>query len=131
MAIMAAAVADFRVTQQTKGKVKKEQLPEQLEMEPTPDILKHLGQQKKGEQLLVGFALEAEDGKQNAQKKLKSKNLDFIVLNSLQQEEGGFESDLNEVTFLDASGETRQLPLQTKYAVAQEIIKKIVTLIKE
>ena len=92
-------------------------------------IAKALGQMKKEGQVMIGFALETNDEENHAKEKLRKKNLDFIVLNSLQDEGAGFRHNTNKVTFIDQEGETR-FPLKSKKEVARDIVNKLVTIIK-
>lgn len=126
VAICSAAVADYTPKQVFSGKMKKKEQSLTIELEPTKDILKTLGQNK-GEKIVVGFALESSNEIENAKKKLSSKNLDFIVLNSLNDKGAGFEYATNKVTLIDKDTIT-PLPLKTKKEVAKDIINKIVTL---
>lgn len=127
VAICSAAVADYTPKQVFSGKMKKKEQSLTIELEPTKDILKTLGQNK-GEKIVVGFALESSNEIKNAKKKLSSKNLDFIVLNSLNDKGAGFEYATNKVTLIDKDTIT-PLPLKTKKEVAKDIINKIVTLL--
>ena len=96
-----------------------------IEMTTTTDIAATLGKFKRADQKLIGFALETHDEMQNAQKKLQSKNLDMIVLNSLQDTGAGFGTDTNKVTFLYPNGQIKNLPLISKEEVADEIIDSL------
>jgi phosphopantothenoylcysteine decarboxylase/phosphopantothenate--cysteine ligase len=120
--IMAAAVADYRPAIQAVEKIKKSEATTSVVLEKTTDILAALGAVKKPHQLLVGFALETENEEANALAKMKAKNTDFIVLNSLKDAGAGFGVDTNQVTVFAASGEKKLIPLQSKEAVASEII---------
>jgi phosphopantothenoylcysteine decarboxylase/phosphopantothenate--cysteine ligase len=91
----------------------------------TTDIAATLGKCKRGDQKIIGFALETHDEMQNAQKKLHSKNLDMIVLNSLQDAGAGFGTDTNKVSLLFSNGATKNLPLMSKEEVADKIIDNI------
>ena len=84
---------------------------------------------KKQNQVMVGFALETNDEENHAKEKLQKKNLDFIVLNSLQDDGAGFQHDTNKITLIDQGGETR-FPLKTKREVAKDIVDKLVTILK-
>jgi phosphopantothenoylcysteine decarboxylase/phosphopantothenate--cysteine ligase len=125
--ILCAAVADFTPTTPALHKIKKQpgQTCMTIDMTTTNDIAATLGQQKHEKQLLVGFALETQDELQNAQRKLQSKNLDMIVLNSLQDKGAGFGTDTNKVTFVYPNGTIKNLPLISKEEVADEIINNI------
>ena len=128
-AILCAAVADFTPATVAENKIKREGNRLTLELEPTQDIAKALGQMKKEGQVMIGFALETNDEENHAKEKLRKKNLDFIVLNSLQDEGAGFRHNTNKVTFIDQEGETR-FPLKSKKEVARDIVNKLVTIIK-
>lgn len=127
IAILAAAVADFRPEEQAPQKIKKQ--PGQNRMELTlvenPDIAAALGQIKKEGQQLIGFALETDNELENAKAKLVRKNLDMIVLNSLNDQGAGFGYDTNKVTLICSNGTQKNYPLLTKEAVAQIIIDNI------
>ena len=126
-AILCAAVADFTpaVTSDTKIKRKGEIT---ITLKPNPDIAASLGATKRPDQRMVGFALETNDEFSNAQDKLKRKNLDFIVLNSLRDEGAGFGYDTNKVTLIDSKG-SQELPLLSKKDVAKAIISKLAGLL--
>ena len=126
IAILSAAVADYRPSVVSDTKIKKKDNNLELYLEPTTDILATLGQQKTN-QILVGFALETNNEKQNAIKKLINKNLDFIVLNSLQNEGAGFAFDTNKISILDKNNKTTDFELKSKTDVATDIIDYIVT----
>lgn len=124
VAIAAAAVADYRPKNVAPQKIKKNESTLSLELEKTKDILASLGEIKK-EQFLIGFALETENEIENAKLKIKKKNLDLIVLNSLNDEGAGFGKPTNKVTFIDKDFNVEPLELKTKEEVAQDIINKI------
>ena len=96
-----------------------------LELMPTKDIAAELGQMKKDSQLLVGFALETNDEENNARSKMQRKNLDMIVLNSLNDKGAGFGGDTNKVTILNREGEKMIYELKTKVEVAKDIVDSI------
>lgn len=125
IAIMSAAVADFTPSQTSDRKIKKEEGLTSIELSPTVDILKSMGAVKRADQILVGFALETDNEIENAQKKLTTKNLNFIVLNSLQDEGAGFGTDTNKVTLLDNSGAIESFEVKEKTEVARDIVRKI------
>jgi phosphopantothenoylcysteine decarboxylase/phosphopantothenate--cysteine ligase len=100
-----------------------------LDLKPTTDILATLGKQKRKNQLLIGFALETNNEMENALKKLKNKNLDFIVLNSMQNKNTTFNSDYNKITIIDKSKKATHFEMKTKTNVAIDIVDKIITLI--
>ena len=125
ISVLTAAVADFRPAMVNEQKVKKSGASLQLELIPNPDILAGLGKEKKSGQFLAGFALETENGKANATKKLENKNLDLIVLNQPDDSGSGFGHDTNRVTFITPEGEVTELPLMEKSAVARALVLKI------
>ena len=128
MAILCAAVADFTPCTTADKKIKKQpgQQGMSIDLKTTTDIAATLGKMKNdGNQVLVGFALETHDEQQNALRKLQSKNLDMIVLNSLQDKGAGFGVDTNKVTLLYADGTKKDLPLLLKQEVADAIIDSI------
>ncbi len=128
--IKAAAVADYRPKQVAQRKIKKDETVPEVTLEPTPDILAEVGQ-RKGRQILVGFAAETDELVQNARKKLQRKNLDLMVANDVSQPGAGFDSDTNVVKILDAQGGVEELPLQTKRSVADRILDRVVELLKQ
>lgn len=123
-AVMTAAVADYRPSKSSDSKIKKQKKSMMIELEPTQDILASLGKIKE-HQFLVGFALETDHEIENAKKKLKSKNADLIVLNSLNVEGSGFNVDTNKV-WLVGSDEITEMKLMPKSDVAKVIVRKIV-----
>lgn len=127
--IMAAAVADYKPSEVAEQKIKKEAGGLSFELERTRDILATIGQNKTDRQILAGFALETNDEKENALKKLHAKNLDLIILNSLQDEGAGFRHDTNKITIFDKKGHEKTYPLLHKKAVAREIVNKVSELI--
>lgn len=131
--IMSAAVADFAPAQSHDRKIKREASGGdtiQLELVKNPDILKTLGGKKTG-QVLVGFALETHDELLHAEKKLKSKNLDMVVMNRAGQEGAGFGTDTNIVTLITADGKSEELPKLSKYDVAHELLNRIKQLLRK
>lgn len=126
IAILAAAVADFRPEQMAGEKIKKQAgALLELKLVQTQDILASLGKTKQPGQLLVGFALETNNEHGNALKKLQAKNADMIVLNSLRDEGAGFGHDTNKITIIDQNGTQTSLPLQSKKQTAAAIVKHI------
>ena len=125
-AIAAAAVADYRTKTVASQKIKKNDENLKLELEKTKDILASLGERKKY-QFLVGFALETENEIEHAKQKIKKKNLDLIVLNSLNDEGAGFGKATNKVTFIDRDFNIDPQELKPKEQVAQDIINRIKT----
>ena len=124
-AILCAAVADFRPEQQATKKIKREGDDLIIRLKPNPDIAAALGKMKKENQLLVGFALETNDEEANAHKKLEKKNLDFIVLNSLQNKGTCFQSDENQISIISHDGQ-KDYEKKSKQAVAADIIDELV-----
>ena len=125
IAILAAAVADFKPSKIASQKIKKKEASLTIELTQTKDILASLGEQK-GKQFLVGFALETENELENAKSKLKRKNLDLIVLNSLQDKGAGFKKPTNKVTLIDKQEIVTEFGLKSKTEVAQDIFNEIV-----
>ena len=123
-AILCAAVADYRPAEQADKKLKREADDLLLRLVPTRDIAAELGRMKSNEQVLVGFALETNDEETNAQKKLEKKNLDFIVLNSLQNKGTCFRSDENQITIISRNGKI-EYPKKPKKDVASDIIDNL------
>ena len=128
--VMAAAVADYTPATAAANKIKKKTQSLEITLTPTRDILASLGKMKRNGQLLVGFALETNDEKENALRKLNNKNLDFIVLNSLKDKGAGFATDTNKISILDKNGDIRSFPLKSKKLVAKDIIDYIYNKIK-
>lgn len=124
--IMSAAVADYRSAVVADQKIKKQDEIFELPLERTTDILATLGAQKRKGQILVGFALETENERDNAKAKLEKKHLDFIVLNSLRDKGAGFEKDTNQITIIHADGTVNKYPQKTKTEVARDIGQEII-----
>lgn len=124
-AIAAAAVADYRPKFVADQKIKKTTEEFSIELEKTKDILSSLGAIKKN-QFLIGFALETENEIENAKLKIQKKNLDLIVLNSLQDKGAGFKKDTNKVTFIDKNFEIEPMELKSKESVAADILNKVI-----
>ena len=127
-AILSAAVADFTPETVSDKKIKREKDALELHLRPTVDIAASLGKMKKGNQKLVGFALETNDETNHALDKLVRKNFDFIVLNSLRDQGAGFRGDTNKVTILSSHGEFL-FPLKTKREVAKDIVNQLVAIL--
>ena len=126
--VMCAAVADYTPAEVAQTKIRKHDGEMTLTLRRTQDIAAELGRQK-GDRLLVGFALETDDEEAHAEEKLRRKNFDFIVLNSLRDAGAGFRGDTNKVTFIDRAGR-EELPLLSKREVARRIADKIETFLK-
>ena len=122
--ILCAAVADFTPSQVADQKIKREGDQLVLRLNPTQDIARALGQQKRPNQRLVGFALETNDEKAHAREKLQKRNLDFIVMNSLNDAGAGFRHDTNKSTIISKDGET-PYPLKSKAEVAADIVDSL------
>ena len=126
VAICAAAVADYRPKSVAKQKIKKEEAVLTIELEKTQDILASLGKIKQN-QFLIGFALETENEIENAKLKIQKKNLDLIVLNSLQDEGAGFGKPTNKITFIDKNFVVEPMDLKSKELVANDIMNKVIS----
>ncbi len=126
--VMSAAVADYTPVEVATQKIKKKENEFSIELKKTADILATLGAKKREKQLLIGFALETNNELENAKDKLIRKNLDFIVLNSMQDKGAGFATDTNKVTIIDRSGNTNEFSLKSKEEVAKDICSIIVKL---
>ncbi|MEO5967716.1 MAG: bifunctional phosphopantothenoylcysteine decarboxylase/phosphopantothenate--cysteine ligase CoaBC, partial [Ferruginibacter sp.] len=124
IAVMSAAVADYKVINVATEKIKKSDDKLTLELEKNDDILKHLGKIKKN-QILVGFALETNNEEENALKKLKDKNADFIVLNSLNDKGAGFGTDTNKIVIFAKDGSRIDFKLKSKNELAADIINTL------
>jgi phosphopantothenoylcysteine decarboxylase/phosphopantothenate--cysteine ligase len=125
VAIAAAAVADYKPKNVALNKIKKQADNFTIELEKTKDILASLGKIKKN-QFLIGFALETENEIENAKSKIQKKNLDLIVLNSLQDEGAGFGKPTNKITFIDSDLKVEPMELKSKEAVADDILNKVI-----
>ena len=130
IAILSAAVADYKPKNSASHKIKKTDTTLELSLLPTKDILASLGAIKK-QQYLVGFALETNNELENAKGKLKRKNLDAIILNSLQDKGAGFAKDTNKITIIDKEFNEKAFKLKSKVAVAKDIMNEIVNRIKK
>lgn len=130
--VMCAAVADYRPETVADRKIKREKddLPE-IRLVKNPDIAAMVGARKRNDQVLVGFALETDNALNNAMEKLQRKNLDMIVLNSLESGKTGFCVDTNKVTIVKRSGETLDFPLKSKAEVAHDIADEVKKIIQE
>jgi len=127
-AVMCAAVADFTPSQPKNKKTKRGKVNWNIELKPTKDIAATLGKKKTNHQILVGFALETNNELENAGKKLVIKNLDFIVLNSLNEEGAGFQVDTNKITIIDKYNNQQTFELKSKKEVAADIVQKIISI---
>ena len=127
--VMTAAVADYTPVDVATEKIKKSELVLELKLTKTRDILSSLGEKKKEGQILVGFALETTNERENALKKLKTKNADLIILNSLNDEGSGFGYDTNKITIFDKQGNEFQFENKPKKDVAIDIVNCIINLL--
>lgn len=124
--IMAAAVADYRPETTSTQKIKKQNNSMSVSLTPTEDILSELGRRKTKGQLIVGFALETSNELENAREKLRKKNLDFIILNSLNDKGAGFNHDTNRIRMIDSTFNIKEFDLKSKADVAKDIVHVIV-----
>ena len=131
IAIMAAAVADYTPTEVSSIKIKKQETDFQIELTKTKDILQSIGSVKKDKQVVVGFALETNNEAENAIKKLKQKNADLIILNSMKDAEAGFGKDTNKITIFNKDGTSIAYEAKSKTSVANDIVNYIKRLIDE
>lgn len=127
LAILSAAIADYRPAEAKDQKIKKSGEGLEIKLVENPDVLAGLGQMKKEGQILVGFALETNNALENAKKKLYKKNCDLIVLNKPSEKGTGFGHDTNEVVLVDHSENQRKLELKSKKEIAKEILEHIIT----
>ena len=127
ISILAAAVADYRPSVMAMQKIKKSGNSMVVDLVKNPDIASELGKVKTSSQFNVGFALETENERENAREKLKKKNFDMIVLNSLQDESAGFSGDMNKVTIIDKNNIVMDFELKNKVEVAKDILQAILT----
>ena len=125
VAILSAAVADYRPSEVASQKIKKKTEDLTLRLTKTKDTLASLGEIKK-DQFLVGFALETENEEENAKLKLKKKNLDLIVLNSLRDKGAGFQTDTNKITLITKDNKVLPFPVKPKKEVAKDILEYII-----
>lgn len=123
--VFAAAVADYTPKDVSKTKIKKNEASFTLELVKTIDIAAELGKQKSEKQFVVGFALETDNEVANAQQKMKKKNFDLIVLNSMQDTGAGFQHDTNKITIIDKTGNQLNFGLKSKVEVAEDIYNEV------
>ncbi len=128
--IKAAAVADYRPKVIALEKIKKDEESHSIELTRNPDIIAEIGKNKENI-LLVGFAMETKDLLANAREKLKKKNMDLIVANSLREEGAGFQKDTNKITIIDREGDVQSLPVMTKIEAAEKIMERVAGLLKK
>lgn len=126
--ILSAAVSDYSPEQKIEKKIKRKNEDLLIQLKPTEDIAASLGKVKRPDQLLAGFALETDNEEANAFSKLKRKNFDLIVLNSLRDKGAGFQTDTNKISIIDKNNNIDKFELKSKREVARDIIEKIITL---
>jgi phosphopantothenoylcysteine decarboxylase/phosphopantothenate--cysteine ligase len=124
--IFSAAVADYRLIDPAEQKIKKKEENLSLELIKNPDILSWAGKNKRSDQILIGFALETNDAIENASDKLSRKNLDMIVVNTLEDEGAGFAHDTNRISILDVHNKITKFELKSKSEVAADIVKYMI-----
>jgi phosphopantothenoylcysteine decarboxylase/phosphopantothenate--cysteine ligase len=130
IAVMAAAVADYTPAKPSDHKIKRKSGNLTLELKKTNDIAAELGARKREDQFLIGFALETDNEFENAFLKVKSKNLDFVVLNSLKDEGVEFGSDSNKISLIDRNNNIANFKLKSKREVSKDIINKVIDLLQ-
>lgn len=128
LAVLSAAVADYTPKSVATEKIKKSEDTFTIELTKSKDILKHLGSIKQPHQRLIGFALESTNEKEYAMRKLKEKNADLIIMNSLRDEGAGFGSDTNKITIFDTKGGEENFELKSKKEVSLDIVRNILSL---
>jgi len=131
IAILAAAVADFKPLKQENKKIKQKDNNLIIELTPTPDIAATLGKIKKNNQIIIGFALETDEPQKNAHEKLIKKNLDAIILNTISNKHNPIANDVNQITILNKQNKSIKYPLKTKKELALDIVTFTETLINE
>lgn len=129
LAVFNAAVSDFRPVQNFDKKVKRGDESWNIQLEPTRDIAGELGKRKSSKQFFVGFALETDRGLEHAQEKMRRKNMDLMVLNSLQDKGAGFGADTNKVTMIDRTGKVDKYELKPKTQVAADLVQRVINMI--
>ncbi len=128
ISVLAAAVSDFTPHEKYSEKIRRGKEDLNIKLRPTMDIAASLGKIKTKDQLLIGFALETRDELDNARSKLKRKNLDLIVLNSLRDKGAGFQVDTNKISLIDKNNNIDNFELKSKAEVAEDIVKKILSM---
>jgi phosphopantothenoylcysteine decarboxylase/phosphopantothenate--cysteine ligase len=131
VAVFNAAVADFTPVESYNKKVKRGDESWNIELKPTRDIAGELGKTKRSSQLFVGFALETDKGIESAHKKMARKNMDLMVLNSLEDEGAGFGTDTNKVTMIDQTGKMYSYELKPKTQVAADLVQRVINMIDD
>jgi phosphopantothenoylcysteine decarboxylase / phosphopantothenate---cysteine ligase len=128
-AVMTAAVADFTPENQAAQKTKRGKENWKIDLKPTKDIAAELGSQKRRNQILVGFALETTNELNNARQKLERKNLDFIVLNSLNDAGAGFGGETNKITIIGNNNKIQPFELKSKREAAADIVERMISIL--
>lgn len=128
ISVLSAAVADYKPSKAANQKIKKSAGTKAIELIQTKDTLAELGKLKTKKQILIGFALETENETANAKEKIKKKNLDFIVLNSLNDKGAGFKTNTNKITIIDKNNKITKFELKSKEEVAKDIVKAVLNL---
>jgi phosphopantothenoylcysteine decarboxylase / phosphopantothenate---cysteine ligase len=131
IAVFSAAVADYRPKEVAIQKIKKKEPELELQLVKNVDIAAELGSLKKKGQITVGFALETENEEENAKKKIKSKNFDLIILNSMNDKGAGFKGDTNKIKIIDHDNNVRDFELKSKQEVAEDITKAVVDFLRK
>jgi phosphopantothenoylcysteine decarboxylase/phosphopantothenate--cysteine ligase len=131
VAVFNAAVSDYTPVETSGKKVKRGEGEWTIRMKPTRDIAAEMGKRKSEGQVLVGFALETDNELEHARSKLKKKNLDLVVLNSMQDEGAGFGTDTNRVTMIDRSGNVEKFELKPKNQVASDLVRRVIKMIDD
>lgn len=131
VAVFNAAVSDYTPAAPHEKKVKRDDGVWSIELIPTRDIAAEMGKRKKSGQVLVGFALETDNEIEHARKKLKKKNLDLVVLNSMQDRGAGFGTDTNRVTMIDSAGKMDKFELKPKAQVAKDLVQRVLKILED
>jgi phosphopantothenoylcysteine decarboxylase/phosphopantothenate--cysteine ligase len=131
VAVFNAAVSDYTPAEPSDKKVKRGEGEWSIRLEPTRDIAAEMGRRKSKGQVLVGFALETDNEEENALLKLKKKNLDLVVLNSMKDSGAGFGTDTNRVTMIDRSGNLEKFELKPKKQVASDLVRRVIKMIDD
>ena len=126
--VMAAAVADYTIETPAVDKIKKKEESFAIQLKKTTDILQTIGKEKLPTQFLAGFALETNNEKENAIAKLKSKNADIIILNSLNDKDAGFGYSTNKITIFDKQGNEYPFATKSKKEIAADIVNTIISI---
>ena len=131
IAVFNAAVSDFTPVSVSESKVKRDKEEWTIRLKATRDIAAEMGKIKTDGQLLVGFALETDNELESARRKLEKKNLDLIVLNSMQDRGAGFGTDTNQVTMIDRKGNADKFELKPKKQVAVDLVQRVIKMLED